>query len=70
MSRITVVLLGLARAIQAQSTFTVASEAPASAGTPLPAYISYSFEFCFFPDYAGMSRLEVGRYRWIIYSHV
>ncbi|KAK8907726.1 hypothetical protein QC760_003607 [Botrytis cinerea] len=54
MARITgVVLLSLVQAIHAQSSFTVARTAPKNAGTPLPAFISYSIEFCFFPDYAG-----------------
>lgn len=53
-----VVLLGLVQAIHAQSSLTVSDTAPASAGTPLPAFISYSIEFCFFPDYAGMSRVQ------------
>ncbi|CAD6446089.1 4ae85018-d036-41d7-aad9-d3313433e9df [Sclerotinia trifoliorum] len=54
MARITgVALLSLAQAIHAQSNFTVASTAPASAGTPFPAFISYSIELAFFPDYAG-----------------
>ncbi|ESZ94839.1 glycoside hydrolase family 79 protein [Sclerotinia borealis F-4128] len=48
-----IVLLSLVQAIHAQSSFIVASTSPASAGTPLPAFISYSIEFCFFPDYAG-----------------
>ncbi|KAA8569971.1 hypothetical protein MFRU_005g01290 [Monilinia fructicola] len=56
MARITrILLLNLIRAIHAQSNFTVASVSPESAGTPLPAFISYSIEFCFFPDYAGNS---------------
>lgn len=59
MARITrILLLNLIRAIHAQSNFTVASVSPESAGTPLPAFISYSIEFCFFPDYAGMSGIQ------------
>lgn len=70
MARITgVVLLSLVQAIHAQSSFTVARTAPKNAGTPLPAFISYSIEFCFFPDYAGMLRVQ-GHIAWLICLHV
>ncbi|KAK6603611.1 glycoside hydrolase family 79 protein [Botrytis cinerea] len=69
MARITgVVLLSLVQAIHAQSSFTVARTAPKNAGTPLPAFISYSIEFCFFPDYAGMLRVQ-GHIAWLICLH-
>ncbi|PQE13530.1 glycoside hydrolase family 79 protein [Rutstroemia sp. NJR-2017a WRK4] len=46
-------LASLVQTIYAQSNFTVTSTAPASAGSPLPAFISYSIEFAFFPNFAG-----------------
>ncbi|PQE06039.1 glycoside hydrolase family 79 protein [Rutstroemia sp. NJR-2017a BBW] len=46
-------LASLAQTIYAQSNFTVTSTAPAGAGSPLPAFISYSIEFAFFPNFAG-----------------
>ena len=35
------------------STIPVNSTPPAAAGIPLEAFVSYSLEFAFFPDYAG-----------------
>lgn len=35
------------------SVISVASSAPPGAGVPLEAFVSFSIEFAFFPDYAG-----------------
>jgi len=38
---------------RSSSVISVASFAPPGAGVPLEAFVSFSIEFAFFPDYAG-----------------